>query len=279
MRRENPGDTVAMNNAPTAQAPELTAEQSREIANALLRQKLEVAQDIKGYRADIDDVLRQTEGMHGVQQDVKEVANNIDEHGLTAHGDIRVEDMENGTNGVNYGLSENAAIARHQLDPDQLREKPEETAETASHERSEEDGHAGQNAIKDVVIDEKGEAKKIEEQLEGEVEANQALKFRGSADAARDNQPPEVYGTGQKFIANHHDAARAYIRKDGEHAGDAVRFQAEVLKKSHLTPEQMQQKLQQETAFNHGQILQIVMSAKAEELAKNAKAPQLSMAA
>ncbi len=268
-------------NTPTAPAPKIDQERAREIADTLLRSKLEVAANVADYRKGVQDVLTQVKGADDIEKEVKKVAENMDAQKMAhEHGDVKIDDLGDGVKGVNVGLSDDATIDTEQLTAEKLIKDPEDVAETLSHEGSEEDGHPGQTNDVRAVIDADGNLKDKKVLLEGEVEANQGKKFRGNASAARADQPKDgVYDAGQEFISRHHEAARAYIRKDGEHAGDAVRFQAEVLKGSSLTPEEIEQKLTEQTDFTRGEILDIIVTAKAEQPEEKAKAPDHAMAA
>ncbi len=266
-------------NTPTAPAQKIDQKEAQKIAESLLAPKREVAKNVAEFRKGVQDVLTQVKGMQGVEEEVQKVADNMDEQKMgTEFGNVKIDDLGDGVKGVNKGLSKDTAIHKNELTVKKLAEQPKDVGETLNHEDSEEDGHAGQTSKLRTVIDAQGKVKTKKVQLEGEVETNMGKLFRGDASAKRSDQPEETYGEGQDFISQHHEAARAYIRKDGEYAGDAGKFQAEVLKKSSLSPEEIEQKLQEQTDFNRAEILDIIV-ASAKKPGEKAKTPDHAMAA
>ena len=253
---------MAENKTPSA-SPE--TKHAKALADHLLNEKLETSATVAAYRSGINDVLMQVQGIDGAEERVKNVAQKLDEKNMAQdYGDVEIKNnLGAGVGGINNGLSKDTAVAQQKMKPEELIARTADTAETLDHERSEDRGHAGQSGNLRPVLDAKGEKKEVKTQLEGEVEANQSEHWRGDESAARADQPQETYGDGQQFIAGIGlQKARQYIRKGGEHEGDAVWFQAEVFKKSMMTPEQMRESLEKETRFTHDEIANILQAAR-----------------
>lgn len=169
----------------------------------------------------------------------------------SGHDTVKVETLGGGTMGVNYAVgTRNTAIDQRLMSADQLMTDPAKAAEVLDHEDST-DGHAGQRAGVESVLDENGKVVDAVTLLEGGVESNMTRRY-----GQRSDQPKEVYGEGEAF-ANRvgQGSLQAYVRKSG--GSDRAEFQKQIFDRSTLSAERKQEALER-AGFTSPEIARVI---------------------
>lgn len=218
--------------------PAQEIESPKHEAEKLARAELQVAKTTGDYKDKLHHLVEVTDDaeVKGELVEIKDKTTDVS----SGFDDVKVSREMAGTptQGVNHGLTTNTEVSTDVLDPVAVTTKTRQSTIIVLHERDEEKGHAGQRMVQ-ALIDEKGVVKETEVILEGNVE-DQTMHGE-----VREGRPEELYGEGQEFVERHSDVINDYVRKDGAHSGDAVRTQAEILKKSNMDADRMREFLVQ----------------------------------
>lgn len=203
-------------------APEL---EGAERADALIDAHINQTGTVGEVRTEVQHVLTIVEGDVEAEERVGQYENTLGAVDA-GHGHVQLEQMSGGLQGVNQVGTHNSKANTDLFTARNLIEHTEVTDEVLDHEDDPDTGHAGQIAGRDGLVTRDGDIVEGEELYEGENESTLSVDKRGSAQAARANQPAETYGSGQQKVAPEHQTFSDYLR-DGK---DQLQAQAELLR-------------------------------------------------
>lgn len=226
----------------------------------------------KAYEAELQKAQTLGELQSGVSLKIYEAVEGDEE------GEARAEELEEnldavaegneqmaidhklaGTNvgGYNKGFSADTAMSSDPLHAKAMAEGGEDAANIADHENSENLGHRGQIENAHDFVGKRGDIKPKILSDEGNVEDRVA-----TVHGDRDDRPRKVYQEGVDFVRETGaEDVDSYMRKTGEHSGDHVWMQTQILKDSSLETPEMVESLHG-VGFSEPEILQIVTQAR-----------------
>lgn len=227
--------TVHNNFPPSSMSPEHSEptdileadvpEEGADRADALLDAHLHQTGSIGEIRTEVHLVLVEVEGDQEAEARVHQYETKL--AGVaTGHDHVQLKEMEGGKQGQNQVGTHNSEANTELVFAKGLIDHTEVVDEVLDHEDEEATGHAGQIVGREALVSSEGDVVEGTELYEGEVEARQGVDKRGSAQAARDGQPAENYGSGQQKVAPDLEVYSDYLRNGKER----VQAQAELMR-------------------------------------------------
>ena len=196
-----------------------------ERADGLIDDHLNRAGTVGEVRSKVRHILTEVQGDKEAEERVHDYESALTEAAAN-HDSVSLEKMSGGQQGENRVGTHDSKANTDLFQSDALIEDTENAAEVLDHEDEEATGHAGQMQGRQGLVQANGDVVEGSELYEGEVEAQQSVKHRGSAHSARAGQPAEVYGTGQNLVAPKLSVYSDYLRR----GTDQITAQAEVLR-------------------------------------------------
>lgn len=256
-------------------AEELQGLEGKERADAAFEQQLAIEKNLgdlrSGTRSEVAELL---EGDEQAESRAAQIEAGLDKTIAAGDADVGIDHGMAGTSqlGVNHGLTTQTEISPDVLTAEQMAEDSKEAEVVAAHERSEEDGHAGQVEVEGLV-DTDGETVETTLILEGNVENRTEKRF-----GARESQPTAVYGEGQEFVER---VGAEEIDSYARGRADRTETQAAIMEQSTMDAAQMQAALQA-NGFADSETEEIVRKARGANAEageqEEADEPQLAMA-
>ena len=200
-------------------------EEGAERADALIDAHLHQTGSIGEVRTQVHHVLAEVEGDAEAEERVHQYTSKFEEV-AAGHDHVQLKKMQGGKQGQNQVGTHNSEANAELVSAQQLIDHTEVVDEVLDHEDDEKTGHAGQIVGREALVSSDGDVVEGTELYEGEVEARQGVDKRGSAQAARDGQPAENYGSGQQKVAPDLEVYTDYLRKGQER----VAAQAELMR-------------------------------------------------
>mgnify|MGYP006865025106 CR=1 FL=1 len=156
------------------------------------------------------------------------------------------------TKGVNHGLSSRSDQNPDEYTAAKMVDDEVDALVTGEHEFT----HSKQRQVRGLI----GRDRKYNSGLQIlEGDADETASNRHLGGARRGDQPDELYGKGETFVEDvGHDTVKRYARKNGDRSGDFVWAQAEVLRGTSRSAEEIEQALQDETDFTGAEVAKIM---------------------